>query len=100
MSQIKFKVIENNNNMDKENKNKSLEAAVGLIEKTYGKGSIMKLGSKTNIDIESISTGSIILSIDSKPIYKATKPNTMADAKPPRAMTWSFFFLTLDSVRT
>ena len=64
MSQIKFKVIENNsNNMDKENKNKSLEAAVGLIEKTYGKGSIMKLGSKANVDIESISTGSISLDI-------------------------------------
>ena len=50
MSQTKFKVIENNN-MDKENRNKSLEAAVGLIEKNYGKGSIMKLGSKTNVDI-------------------------------------------------
>ena len=56
MSQTKFKVIENNN-MDKENRNKSLEAAVGLIEKNYGKGSIMKLGSKTNVEIESISTG-------------------------------------------
>ena len=53
MSQTKFKVIENNN-MDKENRNKSLEAAVGLIEKNYGKGSIMKLGSKTNVEIESI----------------------------------------------
>ena len=46
MSQTKFKVIENNNMM-KENRNKSLEAAVGLIEKNYGKGSIMKLGSKS-----------------------------------------------------
>jgi len=62
MSQTKFKVIENNN-MDKENRTKSLEAAVGLIEKTYGKGSIMKLGSKANIDIESISTGSLSLDI-------------------------------------
>ena len=31
--------------MDKENRSKSLEAAVSLIEKNYGKGSIMKLGS-------------------------------------------------------
>ena len=53
MSQTKFKVIENNN-MDKENRNKSLEVAVGLIEKTYGKGSIMKLGSIVNVDIDSI----------------------------------------------
>ena len=62
MSQTKFKVIENNN-MDKENRNKSLEAAVGLIEKNYGKGSIMKLGSKANVEIESISTGSLSLDI-------------------------------------
>ena len=62
MSQTKFKVIENNN-MDKENRNKSLEAAVGLIEKNFGKGSIMKLGSKANVEIESISTGSLGLDI-------------------------------------
>ena len=44
VSQAKFKVIENkeNNTMDKETRNKSLEAAVSLIEKNYGKGSIMK----------------------------------------------------------
>jgi recombination protein RecA len=62
MSQTKFKVIENNN-MDKENRNKSLDAAVSLIEKNYGKGSIMKLGSNAKIDIESISTGSLGLNI-------------------------------------
>ena len=53
MSQTRFKVVENNN-MEKENRNKSLEVAVSLIEKNYGKGSIMKLGSKANIDIESM----------------------------------------------
>ncbi len=65
MSQAKFKVIENkeNNKMDKETRNKSLEAAVSLIEKSYGKGSIMKLGSKANVDIESIPTGSLGLDI-------------------------------------
>jgi len=45
MSQTKFRIIENNN-MNNENRNKSLEAAVDLIEKNFGKGSIMKLGSK------------------------------------------------------
>jgi len=62
MSQTKFRIIENNN-MDNENRNKSLEAAVGLIEKNFGKGSIMKLGSKANVEIESISTGSLGLDI-------------------------------------
>ena len=63
MSQTKFKVIENKNNMEKENRNKALDSAVGLIEKNYGKGSIMKLGSNSKIDIESISTGSLSLDI-------------------------------------
>jgi len=62
MSQTKFRIIENNN-MNNENRNKSLEAAVDLIEKNFGKGSIMKLGSKTNIEIESIPTGSLGLDI-------------------------------------
>ena len=62
MSQTKFRIIENNN-MDNENRNKSLEAAVSIIEKNFGKGSIMKLGSKANIEIESISTGSLGLDI-------------------------------------
>ena len=62
MSQTKLKVIENNN-MDKENRNKALDDAVGLIEKNYGKGSIMKLGSNAKIDIDSISTGSLSLDI-------------------------------------
>ena len=62
MSQTKFKVIENNN-MDKENRTKSLDEAVSLIEKNYGKGSIMKLGSKANVEIDSISTGSLSLDI-------------------------------------
>ena len=62
MSQAKLKVVENNT-MDKENRSKSLEAAVSLIEKNYGKGSIMKLGSKANVDIESISTGYLGLDI-------------------------------------
>ena len=35
MSQAKLKVIENNNTMDKENRSKSLEAAVSLIEKNF-----------------------------------------------------------------
>ena len=64
MTQTKFKVVENNNkDMDKENRNKALEATVSLIEKNYGKGSIMKLGSNEKLDIESISTGSLSLDI-------------------------------------
>lgn len=40
-------------------KDKALEAALTQIERNFGKGSIMRLGQNTNIDIESISTGSL-----------------------------------------
>ena len=46
-----------------ENKQKALEAALSQIEKSYGKGSIMKLGEQEGIEIPSISTGSLGLDI-------------------------------------
>jgi recombination protein RecA len=44
-------------------KQKALDAALAQIERNFGKGSIMKLGAKTTMDIETISTGSIGLDI-------------------------------------
>jgi recombination protein RecA len=46
-----------------DNKTKALEAALGQIEKTYGKGSIMRLGGRDKADIEAISTGSLGLDL-------------------------------------
>tara|TARA_B100000749_G_scaffold144445_2_gene110829 strand:- start:9506 stop:10219 length:714 start_codon:yes stop_codon:yes gene_type:complete len=46
-----------------ENKSKALAAALGQIEKQFGKGSIMKLGDNKALDIESISTGSMEIDI-------------------------------------
>lgn len=40
---------------------KSLESALAQIEKNFGKGSIMKLGSQTKLNVEVIPTGSISL---------------------------------------
>lgn len=40
-------------------KQKALESAMSQIEKSFGKGSIMKLGQQSALDIEAISTGSI-----------------------------------------
>ncbi len=40
-------------------KDKALDAALSQIERAFGKGSIMRLGQNTNIDIEAISTGSL-----------------------------------------
>lgn len=41
-----------------EGKIKALEAALGQIEKTYGKGSVMRLGEKQEMNVETIPTGS------------------------------------------
>ncbi|MBM7455741.1 recombination protein RecA [Oceanisphaera litoralis] len=46
-----------------QNKEKALAAALGQIEKQFGKGSIMRLGDNKALNIESISTGSLSLDI-------------------------------------
>ena len=47
----------------KEEKDKALAAALGQIEKQFGKGALMKLGDKPDMDVETISTGSIGLDV-------------------------------------
>jgi recombination protein RecA len=50
----------NMNNADRE---KALEAALAQIDRAFGKGSAMKLGSREAVSIESVSTGSLGLDI-------------------------------------
>ena len=59
MGQANLRVVENTS-MDK---NKALDAALSQIERAFGKGSIMKLGSNPVVEIEAISTGSLGLDI-------------------------------------
>ncbi|MBL7197229.1 MAG: recombinase RecA [Candidatus Omnitrophica bacterium] len=47
---------------DISDRQKALELALSQIEKQFGKGSIMKLGGETKLDVEALSTG--ILSLD------------------------------------
>ena len=42
-----------------EEKKKALDAAIAQIEKQFGAGSVMRMGEKTNLNVESIPTGSI-----------------------------------------
>ncbi len=42
---------------------KALEAAMGQIEKQFGKGSVMKLGENSKLNVEAISTGCLGLDI-------------------------------------
>ena len=46
-----------------DNKTRALTAALGQIEKQFGKGSIMRLGDNKTMDVETISTGSLGLDI-------------------------------------
>ncbi len=60
MSQPALKVVERES-MDK---SKALDAALGQIERAFGKGSIMRLGQNESVsEIEAISTGSLGLDI-------------------------------------
>ena len=49
-----------NDNLEKK---KALEAALGQIEKQFGKGSIMKLGEYKAMNVEAIPTGALSLDI-------------------------------------
>lgn len=48
---------------EKEAKLKALQLTLDKLEKTYGKGSIMKLGDKQVVEVEAIPTGSISLDV-------------------------------------
>ena len=56
-------MAEQKKTVDTANRQKALELALAQIEKQFGKGSIMKLGSDVNLNIASISTGSIALDV-------------------------------------
>lgn len=56
--------IAKNTTINKDDKDKALEAALQQIQKQFGKGAIMKLGDESaKLDIEAISTGSMSLDL-------------------------------------
>ncbi len=59
MGQAKLKLVENSS-MDKK---KALDAALGQIERAFGKGSVMKMGQEPVVAIEAIPTGSLGLDV-------------------------------------
>ncbi|MBN9319560.1 MAG: recombinase RecA [Caulobacterales bacterium] len=44
-------------------KSRALEAALAQIDRAFGKGSVMRLGEKTHMEVEAVSTGSLGLDI-------------------------------------
>ena len=59
MSQSSLRLIEGS----KVDKSKALDAALSQIERSFGKGSIMRLGAGQVVEVEAVSTGSISLDI-------------------------------------
>ena len=59
MSETPLRVVEK----EDVNKNKALEAAITQIERSFGKGSVMRLGQRDVVQTEVFSTGSINLDI-------------------------------------
>src|SRR5690554_6107500 len=45
------------------NKGKALQAALGQIERQFGKGTVMRMGDKEKVDVPAISTGSLGLDV-------------------------------------
>ena len=58
-----LKVIESEGKMQSSDRQKALDAALAQIDRAFGKGSAMKLGSREAIEIDAISTGSLGLDI-------------------------------------
>ena len=44
-------------------KNKALDAALTQIERAFGKGSVMRMGSREVVEVDTISTGSLGLDV-------------------------------------
>ena len=65
MTKNNLKIVKTNKNQETEikQKTKALEAAISQIDENFGKGSVMKLGQKTAVNVESISTGSLSLDL-------------------------------------
>jgi len=65
MTKNNLKIVKSNKNQETgtKEKNKALEAAISQIDENFGKGSVMKLGQKAALDVESISTGSLSLDL-------------------------------------
>ena len=63
MSVTALRTTEGKNEMNTAEKQKALDAALSQIEKAFGKGSIMQLGSSQHQEAEVVSTGSLGLDI-------------------------------------
>src|SRR4028118_1990255 len=57
------KIVPHNPNATGEDKRKALDEAMSRMEKTFGKGSVMRLGDKTHMEVDTTPTGSLSLDV-------------------------------------
>ena len=55
--------VKNNSNESMSDRMKALDAALGQIDKQFGKGSIMRMGEKDSMKVAAIPTGALPLDI-------------------------------------
>ena len=48
---------------DQSERKKALEAAMAQIEKQFGQGAVMRMGDRTQVDIDTVPTGALTLDI-------------------------------------
>src|SRR3546814_5470087 len=58
-----LRVVESKNMTSASDRQKALDAALAQIDRAFGKGSAMKLGSREAMEVEAVSTGSLGLDI-------------------------------------
>ena len=91
-----------------EDRKRAIEAAMGQIEKMYGKGSIMRLGDQNNLQVDVIPTGSLSLDValgvgglprGRPPTPSATSKDSpgaalwrSTDRNPPVRLRWPFMW--------
>src|SRR3546814_16886278 len=56
-------LVESGNSVNNTDRQKALDAALAQIDRAFGTGSVMKLGSKEHTQVEAITTGSLGLDI-------------------------------------
>jgi recombination protein RecA len=63
LERIEMAELATSSGRDANDRQRALDAAIGQIERAFGKGSVMKLGQSDHLDIETISTGSLGLDL-------------------------------------
>ena len=75
-------------------KKKALETAISQIEKNFGKGTVMRLGDRPEMNVEAIPTGSLALEggADGLDFYRAILQNFTPALRPGGTICFEFGF--------